>query len=54
MLCSLLADAEYGDRVIVAVTATTREAEDLSVELRGFLPTDSVVEFPVWETLPHE
>ena len=54
MLCSLLADAEYGDRVIVAVTATTREAEDLSVELRGFLPADSVVEFPAWETLPHE
>ncbi|MGN6300931.1 MAG: transcription-repair coupling factor [Angustibacter sp.] len=41
-------------RPVLAVTATTREAEDLAAALRCFLPPDSVVEFPSWETLPHE
>ncbi len=54
ILCALLAAPDYGDRMLVAITATTREAEDLAVELRGFLPPESVVEFPAWETLPHE
>lgn len=54
LLCSLLAASQYGNRMLVAVTATTREAEDLAAELRGFLPAESVVEFPAWETLPHE
>ena len=54
VLCALLADPQFGDRMLLAVTATTREAEDLAVELRGFMPPESVVEFPAWETLPHE
>ncbi|HEX3002991.1 MAG TPA: hypothetical protein VHO27_02180, partial [Angustibacter sp.] len=41
-------------RTVLAVTATTREAEDLAAALRCFLPPDSVAEFPSWETLPHE
>ncbi|WP_285240949.1 transcription-repair coupling factor [Pseudarthrobacter sp. MEB009] len=40
--------------VVLAVTATGREAEDLVAALRAFLPADSVAEFPSWETLPHE
>src|SRR5450631_509582 len=41
-------------RPILAVTATGREAEDLVAALRCFLPTDTVADFPSWETLPHE
>jgi transcription-repair coupling factor (superfamily II helicase) len=41
-------------RPVLAVTATGREAEDLASALRCFLPADQVVEFPAWETLPHE
>ncbi|MEK0155396.1 transcription-repair coupling factor [Arthrobacter oryzae] len=43
-----------GAPLVVAVTATGREAEDLTAALRAFLPADSVAEFPSWETLPHE
>ncbi|MEO3757853.1 transcription-repair coupling factor [Mycobacterium sp. B14F4] len=38
---------------LVAVTATGREADDLTAELRGVLG-ESVAMFPSWETLPHE
>jgi transcription-repair coupling factor (superfamily II helicase) len=41
-------------RPVLAVTATAREAEDLTVALESLLPPDSVAEFPAWETLPHE
>jgi transcription-repair coupling factor (superfamily II helicase) len=41
-------------RPVLAVTATGREAEDLAAALRCFLPSESVAEFPSWETLPHE
>ncbi|MEO8518182.1 MAG: transcription-repair coupling factor [Dermatophilaceae bacterium] len=41
-------------RQILAVTATGREAEDLVAALRCFLPAEVVVDFPSWETLPHE
>ncbi len=40
--------------VVLAVTATGREAEDLAAALRGYLPAGAVEEFPSWETLPHE
>ena len=40
--------------MVLAVTATGREAEDLTEALRAFLPADAVAEFPSWETLPHE
>jgi len=46
--------ATGGGRTVLAVTATGREAEDLATALRDLLPPDSVVEFPAWETLPHE
>lgn len=38
---------------LLVVTATGREAEDLTAELRGVLG-DAVADFPSWETLPHE
>ncbi|HET6728192.1 MAG TPA: transcription-repair coupling factor, partial [Jiangellaceae bacterium] len=43
-----------GSRPVLAVTATSREAEDLVDALRCLLPPDSVAEYPSWETLPHE
>ncbi|MFE5869204.1 transcription-repair coupling factor [Streptomyces roseifaciens] len=46
--------ARDAKRPVLAVTATGREAEDLAAALRSLLPPDGVVEFPAWETLPHE
>ncbi|MDF9278927.1 transcription-repair coupling factor, partial [Arthrobacter sp. EH-1B-1] len=43
-----------GAPVVVAVTATGREAEDLAAALRSYLPASGIEEFPSWETLPHE
>lgn len=53
-VAALLSNAATSDRTVVLITATTREAEDLAVEVRGFLEPSAVVEFPAWETLPHE
>ena len=39
---------------MLAVTATTREADDLAAALGGLLPAEQVAVFPSWETLPHE
>ena len=41
-------------RFVLAVTATAREAEDLTAALRAFMPPSLVATFPGWETLPHE
>ncbi len=41
-------------RHILAITATGREAEDLTAALRCVLDPDAVADFPAWETLPHE
>ena len=38
---------------LLVVTATGREADDLTSELRGVFG-DAVAAFPSWETLPHE
>jgi len=38
---------------LLVVTATGREADDLSAELRGVFG-DAAAMFPSWETLPHE
>ena len=46
--------ARSAQRPLLAVTATGREAEDLAAALRSLLTPESVVEFPSWETLPHE
>ena len=55
----LLAEFARGVRAetggtILAVTATDREAEDLSVALESYIEPELVQFFPAWETLPHE
>lgn len=42
------------ERTVFAITATSREAEELALELTDFLPSESIAEFVPWETLPHE
>jgi transcription-repair coupling factor (superfamily II helicase) len=51
---SLVVAGLAAHRPVLAVTATSREAQDLSAALTCFLPPDAVVDFPAWETLPHE
>src|SRR5215218_7731554 len=41
-------------RTVLAVAATTREAEDLVAALRCLLEPEHVAFYPAWETLPHE
>ncbi|RKS72060.1 transcription-repair coupling factor [Actinomadura pelletieri DSM 43383] len=43
-----------GGGVVLAVTATGREAEDLTAALTSLLDPGRVAHFPAWETLPHE
>jgi transcription-repair coupling factor (superfamily II helicase) len=50
----LAAVAARAGRPVLAVTATGREAEELATALRDLLAPEAVVEFPAWETLPHE
>ncbi|GAB3616495.1 transcription-repair coupling factor [Okibacterium endophyticum] len=38
----------------VIVTPTGRDSESVLSSLAGFLPDAEIVEFPAWETLPHE
>ncbi|MFD1825876.1 MULTISPECIES: transcription-repair coupling factor [Mumia] len=40
--------------VVLVVTATAREAEELSEEIGSLIGPDLVADFPAWETLPHE
>ncbi|MFD6054683.1 transcription-repair coupling factor [Agromyces sp. NPDC060279] len=41
--------------VLLVVTATSREGESLRGSLAPYLPADAeLLEFPAWETLPHE
>ncbi|MEV8157764.1 transcription-repair coupling factor [Kocuria salsicia] len=40
--------------VLLAVTATGREAEQVQAALESYLPAGGIANFPSWETLPHE
>ncbi|MDJ1136531.1 transcription-repair coupling factor [Streptomyces iconiensis] len=51
---AVAAMARSAERPVLAVTATGREAEDLAAALRSLLPEEGIVEYPSWETLPHE
>ena len=54
---SAISDLRFGHGhtpVSLVITATGREAEDLASSLRALEPTAEVIEFPSWETLPHE
>ncbi|HJQ42974.1 MAG TPA: CarD family transcriptional regulator, partial [Jatrophihabitantaceae bacterium] len=50
----LAALAAHGERTVLAVTSSGREAEDLAATLQCLLPPDTVAVYPGWETLPHE
>ncbi|CAM3064422.1 MULTISPECIES: transcription-repair coupling factor [Dermacoccus] len=52
-LAGACAPGEGGVPLLV-VTATGREADDVTAVLRSFLDYDAVADFPSWETLPHE
>ena len=56
VVAAVAASAEQGgaNRPVLAVTATTREAEDLAAALGSLLPPERVAVYPAWETLPHE
>jgi transcription-repair coupling factor (superfamily II helicase) len=41
-------------RPVLAVTATEREAQALVSALQSLLPAEQIVDYPAWETLPHE
>src|SRR5215218_7557833 len=41
-------------RTVLAVAATTREAEDLVAALHCLVEPEHVAYYPAWETLPHE
>lgn len=41
-------------KIQLVVVATGREAEDIAAALRSMAPTAEILEFPSWETLPHE
>ena len=41
-------------RVQLVVVATGRESEDTSLALKALMPNLELLEFPSWETLPHE
>src|SRR5699024_9698467 len=52
---AVLADlALRGDRPLVVLTATGREADELEAALGAYLDPAGVAVFPAWETLPHE
>ena len=54
LTAALTRQADGAARFVLAVTATAREAEDLTAALGSFLPPGRVASFPGWETLPHE
>ncbi|GAA3596836.1 transcription-repair coupling factor [Klugiella xanthotipulae] len=56
LLAGLLAGRGGGGRAsaLFIVTATGRESESLRMSLAALLPDVDIVEFPAWETLPHE
>lgn len=54
LLATAASHPNFGDAPLLCITATSREAQDLEAELADLLGRDRVVEFPAWETLPHE
>jgi len=56
VVAAIAGERERGgaNRAVLAVTATSRQAEDLAAGLRCLLRDRQVEVFPAWETLPHE
>ncbi len=55
-LAAALASADDGGaaKTVLVVTATAREAEEVTAAAQCLLHEDAVVAYPAWETLPHE
>src|SRR5690606_35525489 len=53
VLATLL-NARGDAQALLAVTATGREVDAVIGSVRSYLPTATVLDFPAWETLPHE
>jgi transcription-repair coupling factor (superfamily II helicase) len=51
---AMAADEGGAGRSVLAVTATTREAEELAAAVAELVPAEQVAVYPAWETLPHE
>ncbi|MGI8433451.1 MAG: transcription-repair coupling factor [Nocardioidaceae bacterium] len=41
-------------RTVLMVTATAREADEITAAVKCLIDPDAVVSYPAWETLPHE
>nr|WP_245610595.1 transcription-repair coupling factor [Gulosibacter bifidus] len=57
LLAALIEGRARGDdrhAMVLAITATSREAEQYASDLASFLPEAEIHEMPAWETLPHE
>jgi transcription-repair coupling factor (superfamily II helicase) len=54
VLLAALAAGVGADRPVLAVTATFREAEELTEALQCLVEPGTVAYYPAWETLPHE
>ncbi|HEY0689807.1 MAG TPA: transcription-repair coupling factor, partial [Kribbella sp.] len=54
VLLAALAAGVGADRPVLAVTATFREAEELTEALQCLVAPGTVAYYPAWETLPHE
>ncbi len=50
----LIAATRSNDRPILLVTSSSRRADELTAELETYLGVGYVLNFPPWETLPHE
>ncbi|MGO1509619.1 MAG: transcription-repair coupling factor [Actinomycetales bacterium] len=51
---AIVAELARAGRTVVLVTATGRDADELTAAIGELLPPDEVATFPAWETLPHE
>jgi transcription-repair coupling factor (mfd) len=54
LLAGLLSRRPRQKQAMLVVTATGRESEALRAALHSVAPHAEIVEFPAWETLPHE
>ncbi len=53
-LLTALLERREGPQALLAITATSRESEGLAAALASLDPSAEIIQFPAWETLPHE
>jgi transcription-repair coupling factor (superfamily II helicase) len=53
-LLAALLKAGKGPRALFAIVATGRDSESLRDAMASLVPDAEILEFPAWETLPHE